>query len=35
MVKEIHKRRIGDVVRVIAVRNGREHMFEMKLSGTP
>lgn len=35
LVKEIHKRRIGDVVRVFAVRNGREHIFELKLSGTP
>ncbi len=35
LIKEIHKRRVGDMVRIIALRNGREHFFELKLSETP
>jgi serine protease Do len=35
LVKEIHKRKVGDVVRIFALRNGREHFFELKLSETP
>ena len=33
LVREIRKRRVGDKVRVFALRNGREHFFELKLSG--
>jgi S1-C subfamily serine protease len=35
LVGEIHKRRIGEVVRILAVRNGREHFFELNLSESP
>jgi serine protease Do len=35
LVKEIHKRKVGDTVRVLAVRGGREHFFETRLSQTP
>jgi S1-C subfamily serine protease len=34
LVKEIHKRKVGDKVRVFALRNDREHFFELKLSET-
>jgi serine protease Do len=32
LVKEIHKRKSGDKVKIFALRNGREHFFELKLS---
>jgi S1-C subfamily serine protease len=32
LVKEIHKRKVGDIARIFALRNGREHFFELKLS---
>jgi S1-C subfamily serine protease len=32
LVAEINKRRIGEIVRILALRNGREHFFELKLS---
>jgi S1-C subfamily serine protease len=35
LVSAIHKRRVGEVVRIIAARNGREHFFELKLSEAP
>lgn len=35
LVKEIHKRKVGDKVRIFALRNGREHFFELKLSEAP
>lgn len=35
LVDEIHNRRVGDVIRVVASRNGREHFFELKLSEAP
>jgi len=35
LVKEIHKRKAGDKARIFALRNGREHFFELKLSETP
>jgi S1-C subfamily serine protease len=35
LVKEIHKRKVGDIIRIFALRNGREHFFELKLSETP
>jgi serine protease Do len=35
LVKEIHKRKPGDTVKVYAIRNRREHFFELKLSVTP
>jgi len=34
LVKEIHKRKSGDKVKIFALRNGREHFFELKLSET-
>ncbi len=35
LVAEIHKRNVGDLVRIFAVRDGREHFFELKLSEVP
>ena len=35
LVKEIHKRKVGDTVRIYALRNRREHFFETRLSETP
>jgi len=35
LVKEIHKRKVGDKVKIFALRNGRESFFELKLSETP
>ena len=35
LVNEIQKRKIGDMVRILALRNGREHFFELKLSEAP
>jgi len=35
LVNEIHKRKIGETVRIFALRNGREHFYELKLSETP
>jgi serine protease Do len=35
LVNEVHKKKVGDKVRVFALRNGREHFFELKLSETP
>ncbi len=35
LVKEIHKRKAGDTVRIFALRNSREHFFELKLSEAP
>ncbi len=32
LVKEIQKRKIGDMVRILALRNSREHFFDLKLS---
>lgn len=32
LATEINKRRIGEIVRILAQRNGREHFFELKLS---
>jgi S1-C subfamily serine protease len=35
LVEEIHKRKAGDTVRIVALRSGREHFFELKLSEAP
>ena len=35
LVNEIQRRKIGDVVRILALRNGREHFFELKLNEAP
>jgi serine protease Do len=35
LVNEIHKRKAGDRIKIFALRNGREHFFELKLSETP
>ena len=35
LVKEIQKRKINDVVRILAIRHRREHFFELKLSEAP
>jgi serine protease Do len=35
LVKEIRKRKVGDRVRIFALRNSREHFFELKLSQLP
>lgn len=34
LVKEIRGKRVGDKIRVFALRNGQEHFFELKLSAT-
>ena len=35
LVNEIQRKRIGDSVRLLAIRNGSDHFFELKLSQTP
>ncbi len=35
LVRQIHKRKVGDQVRIFAIRNGREHFFELKLKALP
>lgn len=35
LVEEIHKRKVGDTVRILAIRDRREHFFETRLSETP
>jgi S1-C subfamily serine protease len=35
LVNEIHKRKVGETVKIFALRNGKEHFYELKLSGTP
>ena len=35
LVKEIRKKKTGEQVRIFAIRNRREHIFETKLSETP
>ncbi|MGD0070614.1 MAG: hypothetical protein ABSB71_03525 [Candidatus Bathyarchaeia archaeon] len=31
----LHKRKIGEIVRILVLRNGRELFFELKLSEAP
>jgi hypothetical protein len=31
----LHKRKISEIVRILVLRNGREHFFELKLSEAP
>jgi serine protease Do len=35
LVAEIHKRKIGEVIRIFALRDSREHFFELNLSEAP
>ena len=35
LVKEIHMRKIGEIVRIFALRNSREHIFELNLTQAP
>jgi len=35
LLREIHKRKIGEKVRLVAVREDREHFFELTLSRMP
>ncbi len=35
LVEQIHKRKVGDSVRIFALRNHGEHLFETRLSETP
>jgi len=35
LVREIRKRRVGQKIRVFALRDGREHFFDLKLKGMP
>lgn len=35
LVREIHKRRIGESVKIFGLRNSREHYFELNLSEAP
>ena len=35
LVNEVQKRSVGDVVRILILRNGRNHFFDLKLSEAP
>jgi len=35
LVREIHKHKVGDTVRIFCLRNRREHFFETRLSESP
>ena len=35
LVRQIHKHKIGELVKIFALRNTREHFFELKLSEAP
>ena len=35
LVREIHRHKVGDMVRIYGLRNRREHFFETRLSETP
>jgi serine protease Do len=35
LVREIHKRKVGDIVRIFALRNSKEHFFDLNLSEAP
>ncbi|MFB3888378.1 MAG: S1C family serine protease [Candidatus Bathyarchaeia archaeon] len=35
LVREVHKKKVDDVVRIFALRNGREHFFDVTLRATP
>lgn len=35
LVREIRKRRVGDKIRIFALRNSRQHFFDLKLSKMP
>lgn len=35
LVREIHRRKIGDMIRIYGLRNRREHFFETRLSEAP
>ena len=35
LVAQVHKRKVGEKVTIFALRNGREHFFELKLSEAP
>ncbi len=35
LVDEIHKKKVGEIVRILAVRNGKEHFLELTLSEAP
>lgn len=35
LVREIYKKKIGDVIRVFALRDSKQHFFELKLSAAP
>ena len=35
LVREIHKHKVGETVRIYGFRNRREHFFETKLSEAP
>lgn len=35
LVRQIHKKKIGDVIRIFTLRNSKQQFFELKLSATP
>jgi len=35
LVEEIHRRRVGEKVKIFTMRNGRQHFFELKLTEAP
>jgi serine protease Do len=35
LIGQIHKKKIGDIIRIFTLRNGKEQFFELKLSASP
>ncbi|NWF97267.1 MAG: PDZ domain-containing protein, partial [Candidatus Thorarchaeota archaeon] len=35
LLKEIHKRKVGEKIRIFILRRGKEHFFEVTLSKMP
>lgn len=35
LIRQIHKKKIGDIIRIFTLRSGKQHFFEVKLSGIP
>jgi serine protease Do len=35
LIRQIHKKKIGDIIRIFTLRNGKEKFFELKLSASP
>jgi serine protease Do len=35
LIRQIHKRKVGDIIRIFVLRNGRQQFFELELSSAP